>query len=96
MELGKFFHTKTGKYIMSLLLGFGLATLFRKTCKKQWKNLFFVVYICWKTDRFLNIAVKRNTKSIKTLFFVFKKIKKLKKLKKLKNLKNKKTKKNKK
>jgi len=35
MELGKFFHTKTGKYIMSLLLGFGLATLFRKTCKKQ-------------------------------------------------------------
>lgn len=35
MEFSKFFHTKTGKYIMSLLLGFGFATLFRKTCTKE-------------------------------------------------------------
>ena len=32
-HLGKFVHTKSGKIIMSLLLGFGLATLFRSMCK---------------------------------------------------------------
>jgi hypothetical protein len=31
--LGKFVHTESGKYIMSLLLGFGLASLFRTACK---------------------------------------------------------------
>jgi hypothetical protein len=31
--LGKFVHTETGKYIMSILLGFGLASLFRTACK---------------------------------------------------------------
>ena len=33
MHLGKFVHTETGKYIMSILLGFGLASLFRTVCK---------------------------------------------------------------
>lgn len=33
MHLGKFVHTETGKYIMSVLLGFGLASLFRKVCE---------------------------------------------------------------
>jgi len=33
VELGKFVHTQTGKYIMSILLGLGLATLFRKVCE---------------------------------------------------------------
>lgn len=33
--LGKFVHTETGKMIMSILLGFGLASLFRKVCKDQ-------------------------------------------------------------
>lgn len=33
-NLGKFVHTKTGKIIMSIILGFGLASLFRKVCKK--------------------------------------------------------------
>lgn len=32
MNLSKFFHSNTGKCLMSVLLGFGLATLFRKTC----------------------------------------------------------------
>jgi len=32
VEFGKFVHTKNGKYIMSLLLGFGLASLFRTVC----------------------------------------------------------------
>lgn len=35
MYLGKFVHTETGKILMSLLLGFGLASLFRKVCKDQ-------------------------------------------------------------
>ena len=35
MHLDKFVHTKTGKYIMSILLGFGLASLFRTVCKEK-------------------------------------------------------------
>lgn len=33
--LGKFVHTQTGKYIMSILLGLGLASLFRTVCKDK-------------------------------------------------------------
>ena len=33
MHLGKFVHTQTGKYIMSILLGLGLSSLFRAVCK---------------------------------------------------------------
>jgi hypothetical protein len=32
MHLSKLVHSQTGKYIMSILLGFGLATLFRQIC----------------------------------------------------------------
>ena len=35
MHLEKFVHTKTGKCIMSILLGFGLASLFRRVCKDK-------------------------------------------------------------
>ena len=35
MHLGKFVHTETGKYVMSALLGFGLASLFRKVCNNK-------------------------------------------------------------
>jgi len=35
MYLSKFVHTKTGKYVMSIILGFGLATLFRTVCKDK-------------------------------------------------------------
>ena len=35
MHLGKFVHTETGKIIMSILLGFGLASLFRTVCKNN-------------------------------------------------------------
>jgi len=34
-NLGKFVHTETGRIIMSILLGFGLASLFRKICKDK-------------------------------------------------------------
>ncbi len=33
VELAKFFNTDSGKHIMSMLLGFGLASLFRTVCK---------------------------------------------------------------
>lgn len=33
--LGRFVHTETGKIIMSILLGFGLASLFRTVCKDR-------------------------------------------------------------
>lgn len=33
VNFGKFVHTETGKLIMSILLGLGLATLFRNVCK---------------------------------------------------------------
>jgi len=33
INLGKFVHTEKGKIIMSILLGFGLASLFRQVCK---------------------------------------------------------------
>lgn len=33
MHLEKFVHTNTGKILMSILLGLGLATLFRTVCK---------------------------------------------------------------
>ena len=35
MYLGRFVHTETGKIIMSILLGFGLASLFRTVCKDK-------------------------------------------------------------
>lgn len=35
VEFGKFVHTQTGKQIMSILLGFGLASLFRTVCKDK-------------------------------------------------------------
>ncbi len=34
LNLGKFVHTETGKIMMSILLGFGLASLFRTICKE--------------------------------------------------------------
>ena len=34
-NIGKFVHTETGKILMSILLGFGLASLFRTICKDR-------------------------------------------------------------
>jgi hypothetical protein len=33
MHLGKLVHTQTGKYVLSVILGLGLASLFRTVCK---------------------------------------------------------------
>ena len=35
MHLSKFVHSKTGRLFMSLILGLGLASLFRKLCSKR-------------------------------------------------------------
>ena len=35
MNLQKFFNTSVGKHIMSAILGFGLATMFRVVCKER-------------------------------------------------------------
>jgi hypothetical protein len=35
VEFGKFVHTYTGKMLMSVLLGLGLASLFREVCKNK-------------------------------------------------------------
>lgn len=33
VRLDKFIHTSTGRYLMSIILGLGLASLFRTMCK---------------------------------------------------------------
>jgi hypothetical protein len=35
LHLSRFIHTENGKLIMSILLGFGLASLFRAICKDK-------------------------------------------------------------
>jgi hypothetical protein len=35
MYLSKLFHTQTGKIVLSIILGLGLATLFRTVCKDK-------------------------------------------------------------
>ena len=35
LNLGRFVHTQTGKIMMSVLLGLGLASLFRTVCKNK-------------------------------------------------------------
>lgn len=42
IHFGKFVHTETGKIIMSVLLGFGLASLFRAVCKGNKCRVFKV------------------------------------------------------
>lgn len=41
IQFGKFVHTENGKIIMSILLGFGLASLFRRVCKGNGCVQFF-------------------------------------------------------
>lgn len=35
LNLGRFVHSKTGRIMMSILLGLGLASLFRTVCKNK-------------------------------------------------------------
>jgi len=41
MHLTKFVHSKTGRYVMSIILGIGFASLFRTICKDKNCILFY-------------------------------------------------------
>ena len=61
IHLGKFVHTETGKKIMSILLGFGLASLFRTVCKGN--NC--VAFHAPPLDDFKDKIYKNNQKCVK-------------------------------
>ena len=61
MHLGKFVHTETGRIIMSVLLGFGLASLFRKICKNKECLLFYAPPL----DKIEDKIYKQNGKCLK-------------------------------
>jgi len=61
MYLGKFIHTETGRIIMSILLGLGLASLFRTVCKDN--NC--LVFHAPPLDEFKDKIYKTNGKCVK-------------------------------
>jgi hypothetical protein len=61
LYLGKFVHTERGKIIMSILLGFGLASLFRTICKDQ--NC--LIFRAPPLDDFKDKIYKSNNKCFK-------------------------------
>jgi len=65
-HLGRFIHTDNGKIIMSILLGFGLASLFRAVCKDKDCLLFHappLEEIKDKIYKYDNKCYKYTTKS---------------------------------
>lgn len=68
MHLSKFLHTKSGHYLMSILFGLGLASLFRTICKD--KNCILLKApssseIDGEVYRFQEKCYKYNSKTIK-------------------------------
>ena len=61
IHFGKFLHTQTGKIIMSILLGFGLASLFRTVCKNNNCLNFYAPPL----DLLNNKIYKNNGKCVK-------------------------------
>jgi len=61
VNFGRFVHTENGKYIMSMLLGFGLASLFRTICKD--KNC--LIFHAPPLDQFKDKIYKSNGKCVK-------------------------------
>jgi hypothetical protein len=61
LHLGKFVHTETGKTIMSILLGFGLASLFRQVCKNKDCLKFYAAPLEQINDK----IYKNNEKCVK-------------------------------
>ena len=61
MHLGKFVHTETGRIIMSILLGFGLASLFRTICK--YKDC--LIFRAPPLEQFKDKIYKSNGKCVK-------------------------------
>ena len=61
IHFGKFLHTQTGKIVMSILLGFGLASLFRTVCK----NNNCLTFHAPPLDQFKDKIYKSNGKCVK-------------------------------
>lgn len=64
-NFSKFIHTENGKILMSILLGFGLASLFRTVCKDKNCIIFHAVSlekIKDKVYKFDNKCYKYNIK----------------------------------
>jgi hypothetical protein len=61
IHFGKFLHTERGKIIMSILLGFGLASLFRTVCKD--KNC--IIFHAAPLDEIKDKIYKNNGKCVK-------------------------------
>jgi hypothetical protein len=61
IHFGKFLHTERGRIIMSILLGFGLASLFRRVCKG--KNC--LTFHAPPLDDFKDKIYKNNGKCVK-------------------------------
>ena len=61
IHFGKFLHTERGKIIMSIILGFGLASLFRTVCKD--KNC--LIFHAPPLDDFKDNIYKNNGKCVK-------------------------------
>jgi hypothetical protein len=61
MYLGKFVHTQTGQIIMSVILGFGLASLFRTVCKDKDCLIFHAPPL----DKFKDKIYKKDDKCYK-------------------------------
>ena len=61
VNFGKFVHSETGKIIMSILLGLGLASLFRTICKDN--NC--LVFHAPPLDDFKDKIYKSNGKCVK-------------------------------
>jgi hypothetical protein len=61
LNLGRFVHTETGKVLMSVLLGFGLASLFRTVCKDHNCLVFHAAPL----DDFKDKTYKSNGKCFK-------------------------------
>lgn len=61
INLGKFVHTETGKIMMSILLGFGIASLFRTVCKDRNCLIFHAPPL----DDFKDKIYKNNGKCVK-------------------------------
>ena len=61
IHLGKFLHSERGKIIMSVLLGFGLASLFRTVCKDNNCLTFYAPPL----DEFKDKIYKNKGKCIK-------------------------------
>jgi len=66
INLSKYIHTENGKKLMSILLGFGLASLFRTICKDRNCIIFHAVPLDKIKDKIYKINNKCYKYNIKS------------------------------